>query len=302
KDPDDSATLTQPDPVPDFTKALRADALKGKRIGVPRRVFLDLNDNGRGDRKEIIAAFEKALDVIKELGATVVDPADLPSAEEIKTSKSVTFIMDTDFKVDLEKYISNLISNPSGVRNMADVIKFNDDHPDLEKPEGFEDQSMFVPLSPIVLFIGVTRLNDSLKRSEATPGRDAAFFESLALNHDLGATRGIDAALQKYDLDALVLPSDGWTPTPAVPLGFFSSSTPVHPVHPGKDRKPRNPQTVYPAPGLPFGISFIGTAWSDYELVGYAYAFEQKTKTRIRRRAYEEAVPRTQLRDVVNMG
>ncbi|KAG6834255.1 hypothetical protein H0H93_010854, partial [Arthromyces matolae] len=273
KDPDDSATLTQPDPVPDFTKALRADALRGKRIGVPRRVFLDLNDNGRGDRKEIIAAFEKALDVIRELGARVVDPADLPSAEEIKTSKSV----------DLEKYISNLISNPSGVRNMADVIKFNDDHPELEKPEGFEDQSI-------------------LKRSEATPGRDAAFFESLALNHDLGATRGIDAALQKHDLDALVLPSDGLTPTPAVPLGFFSSSTPVHPVHPGKDRKPRNPQTVYPAPGLPFGISFIGTAWSDYELVGYAYAFEQKTKTRTRRRAYEEAVPTTQLRDVVNMG
>ena len=56
---------------------------------------------------------------------------------------------------------------------------------------------------------------------------------------------------------------------------------------------------MYPAPGVPFGLSFIGTAYSEFELVGFAYAYEQATGTRGKRRAYREAVPRTQLVDVV---
>jgi len=61
--------------VPDYTKALNKNALKGKRIGVPRIVFL--NDSITGNDPFINIAFEKALDVIKGLGATVVDPANL---------------------------------------------------------------------------------------------------------------------------------------------------------------------------------------------------------------------------------
>lgn len=96
-DPNDNFTLAQPTPVPDFTKALNANALKGKRIGVPRRVFL--NDSITGNDPFINVAFEQALETIKELGATVVDPADLPSADEIVTSNNETVVLDTDFKV-----------------------------------------------------------------------------------------------------------------------------------------------------------------------------------------------------------
>lgn len=50
---------------------------------------------------------------------------------------------------------------------------------------------------------------------------------------------------------------------------------------------------------MPFGISFIGTAFADFDLIGFGYAFEQATKTRLERRAYDAAIPKTQLRDVM---
>lgn len=96
-DPNDNFTLAQPKPVPDFTKALNKNALKGKRIGVPRRVFL--NDTISGNDPFVNQVFEQALDTIRGLGATVVDPADLPSADEIAVSNNETIVLDIDFKV-----------------------------------------------------------------------------------------------------------------------------------------------------------------------------------------------------------
>ena len=96
-DTNDNFTLAQPRPVPDFTKALDKDALKGKRIGVPRRVFL--NDTITGNDPFVNQEFEKALDTIRSLGAIVVDPADLPSADEIAVSNNETFVLEVDLKV-----------------------------------------------------------------------------------------------------------------------------------------------------------------------------------------------------------
>jgi len=75
-----------------------------------------------------------------------------------------------------------------------------------------------------------------------------------------------------------------------VPLGFFPEDITI---------KPEGPLTTYPAPGVPFGINFFGTAWSEYDLISFAYAYEQKTQTRLARRAYDNAIPRTQLVDVI---
>jgi amidase len=97
KDPNDNFTLAQPPVVPDFTKALNKNALKGKRIGVPRRVAL--NDSLTGNDPSIGVAFEEALRTIKGLGATVVDPADLPSADDFLTSNNETIVLSVDFKV-----------------------------------------------------------------------------------------------------------------------------------------------------------------------------------------------------------
>lgn len=80
-----------------------------------------------------------------------------------------------------------------------------------------------------------------------------------------------------------------YAPSP-VPLGFFPDDT---------ETKPEGLITVFPAPGLPFGISFLGTAWSEPELIGLAFAFEQQTKARFGRLAMKEAIPKTQLQDII---
>jgi len=76
-----------------------------------------------------------------------------------------------------------------------------------------------------------------------------------------------------------------------VPLGFQSDTVEVSPNPPA----PLHTQ----APGLPFGIAFIGTAYSEFNLIGFAYAFEQATHARLKRRAYAEAIPVTQIKDVL---
>jgi Asp-tRNA(Asn)/Glu-tRNA(Gln) amidotransferase A subunit family amidase len=97
KDQNDDATLSQPSIVPDFTKALKKDALKGKRIGVPRRVFMD--EKVASDDPSVGVAFEEALNVLRSLGATVVDPANLPSAEDISKSDYETLVLEVECKV-----------------------------------------------------------------------------------------------------------------------------------------------------------------------------------------------------------
>jgi amidase len=59
------------------------------------------------------------------------------------------------------------------------------------------------------------------------------------------------------------------------------------------------PLTVYPAPGVPLGLCFFGTAFSEFDLIGYAFAYEQKTQTRLTRKAFAAAIPKTQLKDIV---
>lgn len=97
KDADDEATLAQPAAVPDYTRALNPGALVGKRIGVPRRVYLD--ESITGADPSVGVAFSAALDVLRGLGAVVVDPADLPSADDINANKNEKTILEVDGKV-----------------------------------------------------------------------------------------------------------------------------------------------------------------------------------------------------------
>lgn len=80
------------------------------------------------------------------------------------------------------------------------------------------------------------------------------------------------------------------SPTLLVPLGFFPDN---------QTTKSAGPLTIYPAPGAPFGLSFLGTAFSEFDLIGFAFAYEQKTQTRLARKAFPAAIPKTQLKDVV---
>ena len=76
----------------------------------------------------------------------------------------------------------------------------------------------------------------------------------------------------------------------SVPLGFYPDNVTI-----GK----AGPLTVYPAPGVPFGLGFFGTAFSAFDLIGFAFAYEQKTQTRLARKGYAAVIPKTQLQDIV---
>ena len=76
-----------------------------------------------------------------------------------------------------------------------------------------------------------------------------------------------------------------------MPLGFYPENVTIALA---------GPETVYPAPGVPFGLSFLGTAFSEFSLISFAFAYEQKTQTRLARKAYLEAIPKTQLADVIS--
>ncbi|CAE6518857.1 unnamed protein product [Rhizoctonia solani] len=280
RDKRDNFTSTAPMPAPDYTRFLNAQAIKGKRFGVPRKVFM--NDTLTRNHPSIRAEFEKALKRIKKLGGIVVDPADLPSAEEIVRKQEEFFTGAVEFKVTLNSYIKDLAYVPTNVSSMADVVTFNDAHKALEEPEGYEDQTFLV-------------------LSDETTGYNSTYHEVLRRKYILGRDKGIDAALETHNLDALLLPSDGDATIPAAIAGYPIVTVPLG-FHP-KDTKPFPesqipPQTLYPTPGMPFGLSFLGTAYTEPSLIGFAYAYEQSTHTRLERRAYKEAVPTVQLKDV----
>lgn len=97
RDGKDKYTQTAPATIPDYTKFLDIDAIRGKRFGVPRAVFTD--DAVTWNHPYINVAFNKSLQTIRSLGGIVVDPADLPSASDIVQSKSQGFVLNVDFKV-----------------------------------------------------------------------------------------------------------------------------------------------------------------------------------------------------------
>ncbi|KAI8988997.1 amidase signature enzyme [Trametes punicea] len=271
RDPRDNFTLAQPPIVPDYTKALDADALRGARLGVPRTFVAQLDDVR-------VAAFNASLETLRAKGATIIDPADFPDSQELLASNNETIVLSTDFKVDVERYIAGLLEVPTGVRTLADLIAFNIAHADEELiPPFWTDQSQFIA-------------------SENTTVNQA-FFDALAADKDLGATRGIDAALTDFKLDALILPTDIASTPPAiagypivtVPLGFLPPNTPLSPAKPTRES----------GPNMPFGLAFLGTAFSEFKLISLAFAYEQATHTRLRVRAFPEAIPKTQLADVV---
>ncbi|KAF7967507.1 hypothetical protein HWV62_41416 [Athelia sp. TMB] len=214
----DPATLAQPTPTLNYREALNFYALRGARLGVPRKF--------QSRDEAVNAAFNQAIEIMRARGAVIVDPAEFPDADEIQNSTSESVVLAVDFKV--HKWC-------------------------------------------LILFIA----------SEATTV-DEEYYAALATKEDLGRTRGIDATLKKYDLDAILLPAP-------VPLGFQP-----------QDLVPTAPSpTIKKAPGAPFGISFSGSAFSEFKLISLAFAYEQATLARLGRRAYEEAIPVTQLKDVM---
>ena len=260
-DPDDPATVAagaqraapkgRPKQAPtDYTRFLDANGLNGARIGVVRNKYF-------GSNPAVDRLAEAAIAEMKLRGATIVDPANIPTLGKFDAGEFQVLLY--EFKADLNKYL-RWLGAASPVHSLKDVIAFNNAHAAEEMP-----------------YFAQEIMTDAEKKGPLTT---AAYTAALARNHQLARTLGIDATLAKYRLDALVAPTSG--PAGLIDLVNGDSS--------GGGASPSTVTSVAGYPnitvpdgfihGLPVGLSFFGRAWSEPTLIRIAYAYEQATKHR----------------------
>ncbi len=278
-DPNDPAT-TRCTPQGDYTRVLDGNGLKGARIGIPRAFYYDKitppgAEKPRGglnaDQQKVMA---EAIDILKQQGAVIVDPADIPSivdkdpannyllwgvctdmedVKERKCSIDLAYGMERDFN----KWLASL-GTKAPVKTLTDLRKWNRAH---EKAGAIKYGQSLLDISDFMdqeIF---------LQRYQSDRARDIF----------LTATHGIDEVMKANNLDALLFPGPGGAsvaarpgyPTVIVPFGMVPNA-PTPPFPEGFNAKT-----------APFGVSFTGTACSEPTLLRLAYAFEQATRRRV---------------------
>ena len=198
---------------------------------------------------------EACIEEMRHLGAEIVDPANVDTAQELGETELEVLLY--EFKADLNDYLAQL--GPSvPVHSLKEIIEFNERNRDKVMPY-FGQELM-------------------LMAEEKGPLTDAEYLETLENNHRLSRTEGIDVTLRKHQLDAIVAPSGGpawltdWingdhysggSATPAAVAGYPNITVPAGYIF-----------------GLPVGISFFGGPYQEPTLIRLAFAFEQATQVR----------------------
>ncbi|OGT26448.1 MAG: amidase [Gammaproteobacteria bacterium RBG_16_66_13] len=249
-DPRDPATrLGRERALRDYTRFLDAGGLKGARIGVARNML--------GTDARLIAILDSAVDAMKKLGAVIIDPAAIPNFD--KFGDTELEVLSFEFKADLDKYLAGL-GRSARVHSLQDVIRFNE-----------ANRSRVMP------YFGQERMETALEKGPLTSPK---YRQALSKNRRLTRREGIDKAIRKHRLDAVVVVSGGpaWMIDLANgdPRSWDMEST-SPPAVAGY------PHLTVPAGeifGLPVGISFFAKAWQEPVLLRIAYAFEQATRAR----------------------
>ena len=282
-DPNDAATKTcTPPPGRDYSKFLDPGALKGARIGVPRAFYYDRmtvpgEERPRGglnaDQAKLMA---DALAVLKQHGAVVVDPADVPSfvdkdpagnflswdfcsgGEQAKgTDAGCSINFKYGMKRDFNAWLSSL-GPAAPVKTLTELRVWNLTHSKAG-----------------AIRFGQSRLDISDEMS--LEGDKARFQADHTKDWALSRARGIDGVIDAHKLDAILTPGGSGAglaaragyPIIVVPFGFVPNApTPAFPS--GFDAKP-----------APFGVGFTGKSCSEPRLIALAYAYEQATKRRV---------------------
>lgn len=244
-----ACTPEQPDPkaaglpsAPDYTAFLDPQGLQGVRIGIPRAVYQELD-------KHVLAIMEEAIRLLKDNGAIMVDPVELPCLG----AEWSPVMLQYEFKRGLDRYLAGL-SESIPVHNLSGLIAYNAQH------------------SGIALKYG----QDTLEWLEKS-GDEISEEEYLAALHKsrmLARDQGIDYALREHRLDCLMFPGFHGTdlaaragyPLITVPAGYAAEGI----ITPGG----------YTTKG-PHGVTFSGTAFSEPVLLKIAYGFEQAAMRRI---------------------
>lgn len=236
----------------DYRPFLDPNGLQGARIGVIRQGFA-------GFQEKVDVIYNQAIEAMKRAGAIIIDPADLPSAETMTSTPDKLTVLLFDFKADLNAYLAER-GDPI-IHTLQDVIDFNNAHATQELP--FFGQELFLQAQAVDL---------------TDPAMMAAYEAALANNRRLGRDQGIDAVLQEFNLDALVAPTNavswkidlldgdhhmGGSSTPTSLAGYPAVTVPAGLSY-----------------GLPVGITFMGSAWSEPTLIKLASGFEAVTKAR----------------------
>lgn len=257
-DPDDPATARLKDePPPDFRQALKSDNLRGARIGVLRQYA--------GFNEAVDALLDRAIALLRAQGATVIDPVEIPTKAAIdadfrkgKFDSDSEIVQETEFKAAIKSYLST--RRGPGPKDLQGLIDFDNQHAAQEMP--YFGQDVFI------------------HAQQRGPLTDKVYLDALERARRLAGPEGIDAALGKDHLDALIAPTSG--PAPLIDVlggggggggdhftelaaaaGYPRMSVPMGQVH-----------------GMPVGLEFVGTAWSDFKLIGLAYAYEQAAHAR----------------------
>ena len=246
-DPDDPATEPlKSRPALDYTKFLTRDGLKGVRIGVMRK------DAGFHDEVETL--FNHVVETLRAQGAIIVDPAEIPTRGKYDDDEQTVLMY--EFKDGINRYLANRGATP---RTLADLIVFNNNEHVREMP--IFQQELFI------------------SAQAKGPLTDKEYIEARERSKKLAGTEGIDAALAKDQLDVLIAPTLGaaWTTDWVNGDHFLGGNVSSAPAVAGY------PHITVPmglVRGLPVGLSFVGTAWSEPKLIAYAYSFEQATHAR----------------------
>ncbi|CCH32641.1 amidase [Saccharothrix espanaensis] len=236
----------------DYTQVLKTDALRGKRIGVWRKGHQGIDPDA--DR-----VFDASVAKLRDLGATVVEGADLPDFQEVVVPHLLPAVL-TEFKHDLNAYLA--ATPGSHPKNLTGLIEYNRQHADVELATFGQD-----------LFEMADKTDGDITNPEYRAHREAA---------TAAGRQGIDDVLAAHRLDAIVTSTE----LPAPPVDY-QGGDPVRNSFAGTSRHTSTagyPHLSVPAgfsrDGLPLGLSFLGTRFSDAKLLSFAYAYEQATHAR----------------------
>ena len=245
-DENDSVADAFPAAVPNFAAGLTLDALQGARIGVIR------NYNGAGDDARVDAIFDRSVARFRSLGAEIVDSIEIDT-EGLRDAELAVLLY--EFKTDLNAYLAQ---SGATLSTLAEIIEFNNANADRVMPI-FQQEIMEAA-------------------EEKGPLTDPDYLEALTTSKRI-SQQGIDAAIAKHRLDALIAPTEApaWMTDHVHGDQYQGISSSSYAAVSGY------PSITVPAgyvSDLPIGISLIGEAFSDARLIRYAFAFEQASKVR----------------------
>lgn len=236
--------------VPDYTRFLTVDGARGARLGVPRERFF-------GYSEKVDAVVEDALRLFKDLGATLVDPANLPPVATSNIRDAEMSVLLHEFKAGLNAYLAR-VQPDLPVHSVADLIAFNEAHAAEELP-----------------YFGQELLHMAQAAGDLD---DPTYLAAREESRQSAGKHGLDVVLAEHQLDAIVLPAAD-TPWKIDWIngdhGRGGGSGP--PARAGY------PAITVPAGfafGLPVGLLLVGPAWSEPTLLRLAYAFEQASRAR----------------------